>query len=491
MTDPVTDDLPELGFSRLLLVCAGSVAASYTPQWLHWLQLTYPELEITIVLTRSAERFVTRPALAARPGVMVASDVWPDEEAPARHVTWAEWAEAIVVYPATVHFMARLALGLADSPALLAAHCTTAPLAVAPALPPGALDTTACQQHWSALARRPQVVLVPPVRGRSVTTGREEAWGPPPLPEVLRALAEHRDQLSASPAAIRRPEPVAESGTGLLRTIVGTDGDGGYEWFRSPGPDAPEPFRSLGEVDRARLAAVGERGAARLVVGTVAGNGRVYQVRGRESVARRLLEHGAQDDLAGPLRAYGRLLRAVHDLPPSGALPPSPGMLRLGEWLAGRALSLRAAVVQGTVRHGLGEARWSRVVAWYRRVTTDPEITLTHGAPGVGALVLGTEPGTVDLLVGEDVAAQPWYVDLGWVVGELAELRWQVGTQSPAWQRLTDAAFEGYGRDLGTDWNRMVVLRILLHIQDFAAYAGGPGDWVDRYVGFVKYLVDL
>jgi phosphopantothenoylcysteine decarboxylase/phosphopantothenate--cysteine ligase len=181
----------------------------------------------------------------------------------------------------------------------------------------------------------------------------------------------------------------------------------------------------------------------------------------------------------------------VHDCAPAGPAAPSPGLLRLGDWLAGRARHPYPAVVREMLRRGLGEERWRRVTDWYRAILADPKVTLAHGAPGLGALVIGGEVGASDLLTGEDLAAQPWYVDLGWVVGELAELKWQAGGDTAAWQALTDALFDGYGRDLGDTWHRMVVLRILLHSHDFAAYAGGLGDWVDRYAGFLIYLVDL
>jgi phosphopantothenoylcysteine decarboxylase/phosphopantothenate--cysteine ligase len=82
-------------------------------------------------------------------------------------------------------------------------------------------------------------------------------------------------------------------------------------------------------------------------------------------------------------------------------------------------------------------------------------------------------------------------VDLGWVVGELVELKWQVGGDPGQWQRLTDALCDGYGRELGPDWHRMAALRVLLHVHDFAGYAGGTGDWLESYVGFLRFLIDL
>lgn len=187
---------PQLGVERLLLVSTGSAYATSLPFWLDWLRASYGGLEVSVVLTGSARRFVTRQALAHRVGGDVFFDEWPEDEVHARHVSLAEWAEALVVYPATLHYTARLALGLADSPSLLAAQCTRAPIAVAPALPPGGLDSAAFREHWANLSARPNVVMVPPEQGRSLTTGRMEAWVPPTLPEVIERLESRRSELA-------------------------------------------------------------------------------------------------------------------------------------------------------------------------------------------------------------------------------------------------------------------------------------------------------
>lgn len=190
-----TPHAPALGVERLLMVSTGSAYATSLPFWLDWLRASYTGLEVSVVLTGSARRFVTRQALAHRVAGDVLFDEWPEDEVHARHVALAEWAEALVVYPATLHYTARLALGLADSPSLLAAQCTRAPIAVAPALPPGGLDSPAFREHWSQLSARPNVVMVPPEQGRSLTTGRMEAWVPPTLPEVIERLEGRRVQL--------------------------------------------------------------------------------------------------------------------------------------------------------------------------------------------------------------------------------------------------------------------------------------------------------
>ncbi|RDI43476.1 flavoprotein [Nocardia mexicana] len=192
-------DTVALGDRRLVLVITGSVYADNMPFWLSWLQDNHPDLQLRVVITRSAQRFVTRQALQLRTRGEVSVDEWPEDSASARHVELSQWAEAIAVYPATFHFIARLATGFGDSPALLAAQCFSGPIAIAPALPPGGFQSPAFRSHWRALGDRRNVVLLPPHEGRSAETGKPGAWVPPLLPEALNEIERRRAELSAGP----------------------------------------------------------------------------------------------------------------------------------------------------------------------------------------------------------------------------------------------------------------------------------------------------
>ncbi|MCX4666004.1 flavoprotein [Streptomyces sp. NBC_01381] len=193
MTDPDNaagnGGLPPFGGRRLLYVVTGALSAAHTPFWVNWLGMSYPELEVRVAVTRSAERFVTRQALAPITPGDVFTDAWPSEASTvAPHVELAEWADTVVVNPATFSFVARLATGLADTPVMLALQCTRAAVAVAPSLPPGGVDSEAFAKHAAALRARRNVVLAPPVMGLSVTTGRNDAALNAPLPDVITAL---------------------------------------------------------------------------------------------------------------------------------------------------------------------------------------------------------------------------------------------------------------------------------------------------------------
>ena len=242
--------VPELGISRMLLVVTGSVSAADLPFWVEWLRASYPDLQIRVVVTRSAERFVTRVALAGRSGGEAFLDAWPDDESVARHVEWERWAQAIVVYPATLNFIARLALGLADTPAMLAAQCATVPVVLAPALPPGGLDSAAYQLHWTALHARRNVAVAPPRPGASVTTGQEDAWVPALMPDVLELVEQRRVELATGAGAVTAGGGVPR-GPGAGMTAAAARGAGGHD-DRHSGAGGPVRHRAAPDDDLRR-----------------------------------------------------------------------------------------------------------------------------------------------------------------------------------------------------------------------------------------------
>ncbi|MER6178216.1 flavoprotein [Streptosporangium sp. NPDC001681] len=184
---------PPFHAERLLILATGSLGAAFLPYWLNWLRRSYRSLDVRVVVTRSAERFVSRQAIAALIGKDVPVDAWPDVPAPeSPHADYAIWPDTVMVYPATYHFLGRFANGLADTPMLLALQCTSALIGIAPALPPGATRSYAYQQHRAAIEGRPNVVVVDPVPVLSTHTRGRDALGAAPLSTLIERLAELR-----------------------------------------------------------------------------------------------------------------------------------------------------------------------------------------------------------------------------------------------------------------------------------------------------------
>ena len=121
---------------------------------------------VNTIMSYGATQFVTPLAFRSithRAGVTDSFD--PDSEYSVEHVALAQQANVIVVAPATVHCIAKLALGLADDPlttTIVAAKC---PLVVAPAMDGNMYDHPATQANLATLQER-GVVIAGPGTGR-------------------------------------------------------------------------------------------------------------------------------------------------------------------------------------------------------------------------------------------------------------------------------------------------------------------------------------
>ena len=118
---------------RVLLGITGGVAA-YKAAALVRL-LVRAGMDVRVVMTQAATRFITPTTLQALSGQKVWTDLWdsdvPDHMA---HIELSRDRDLVVIAPATADFIAKTVLGLADdllSSLVLAREC---PLLVAPAM---------------------------------------------------------------------------------------------------------------------------------------------------------------------------------------------------------------------------------------------------------------------------------------------------------------------------------------------------------------------
>ncbi|MFD8980129.1 peptide terminal cysteine decarboxylase LxmD [Streptomyces sp. NPDC059564] len=183
-------DVPDSGSRRVLVVGTGALGVAFLPFWINWLRNAHPETEIRVALTRSALRFVSADAIAVLSGREVFIDDWSEfSGVDVPHVELARWADLVLVHPATLHFVSRYALGITDTPLLLALQSTGAVVGVAPSLPPAAHKSPVVQGHLDVLRARPGVVLAPTVPAVSASTGELEDGGSAPLNELYDLCA--------------------------------------------------------------------------------------------------------------------------------------------------------------------------------------------------------------------------------------------------------------------------------------------------------------
>ena len=129
-------------------------------------KLTQAGATVDTIMSYGATRFVTPLAFRSITHRPVVTDTFdPDSELSVEHVALAQWADIVVVAPATAHLIAKVATGLADDPLTTTILATEAPIVVAPAMDGHMYDNAATQENLSRLQSR-GIAIVGPASGR-------------------------------------------------------------------------------------------------------------------------------------------------------------------------------------------------------------------------------------------------------------------------------------------------------------------------------------
>ncbi len=198
--DP-TPPRPAAGLRRVVLGISGAVAAVDAPaviRGLHGLGC-----DVRVALTRNATRLVSRAALDALTHHAVWTGLWQrDAGTPVPHVNLAEWAELVVVCPASATTLSRIATG--DCSDLVAAivAATRAPVIVVPSMNDAMYESPAVQANLAALRDHGRHV-VHPALGVEVAHrphARPARLGPaPPAGAVLDIIGHILGELAKPP----------------------------------------------------------------------------------------------------------------------------------------------------------------------------------------------------------------------------------------------------------------------------------------------------
>lgn len=118
---------------RVLLIVGGGIAAYKACELVRLLRKAGHQ--VTPVLTKAGEQFVTPMALAALSGSPVYTSLWDlKDEVEMGHIELSRAADFILVCPATADLLAKMAAGLADDLATTLLLATDKPVVVAPAM---------------------------------------------------------------------------------------------------------------------------------------------------------------------------------------------------------------------------------------------------------------------------------------------------------------------------------------------------------------------
>ncbi len=149
---------------RIALGVTGGVAAYKAAELVRRLQ--QEQIEIQVVMTRSAQEFVAPLTFAALTGQKVITQLF-GAEAPANvesaieHIAVAQRIDALVIAPATADIIAKLARGVADDFLTTLYLATTAPVVVAPAMNVNMWEHAATRENVQILRDRGVRVIAP------------------------------------------------------------------------------------------------------------------------------------------------------------------------------------------------------------------------------------------------------------------------------------------------------------------------------------------
>ena len=137
---------------RVLLGVTGSIAAYKSAELVRLLKEC--GAEVRVILTDSAEKFITPLTLETLSGNPVGSSLWETRSMGTHHIAEARWAEVAVIAPASANSIARLAHGFAND--LLSAEILAfqGKVLIAPAMNPVMWENPATQANVATLRGR-------------------------------------------------------------------------------------------------------------------------------------------------------------------------------------------------------------------------------------------------------------------------------------------------------------------------------------------------
>jgi phosphopantothenoylcysteine decarboxylase/phosphopantothenate--cysteine ligase len=152
---------------RVTVGVSGGIAAYKAAELVRALQCQ--ALEVHVVMTGAAVKFIQPLTFAALTGHKVIASLWDEwdsaeataEQNGIEHIGEAQWTDALVVAPATANILAKFAHGIADDFLTTLVLATRAPVLVAPAMNVNMWEHPATQANLEILKQRGVRVVEP------------------------------------------------------------------------------------------------------------------------------------------------------------------------------------------------------------------------------------------------------------------------------------------------------------------------------------------
>ena len=158
---------------HIVIGISGGIAAYKIPELIRILRKAGAEVKVTT--TKNALEFVTELTLQTLSGNKVYSDVFAAiNEHSTEHISLPDWADIMIVAPATANVLGKMANGIADD-ALTTTFCAMRkPVVIAPAMNDKMYECPATQKAMRELAEWPNVTMLDCAEGELAcgTTGK-------------------------------------------------------------------------------------------------------------------------------------------------------------------------------------------------------------------------------------------------------------------------------------------------------------------------------
>ena len=175
---------------NILIGVTGGIAAYKIPSLIRG--ITKEGGRVRVVMTESAKEFVTPLTLSTLSGNEVVVGTFPEEttntiNGSTWHVTLSQWADAMLIAPATANTIAKLAHGYADNAVTTLALALRCPLVISPSMDVDMWRHPTTEANLASL-REQGCIILPPEQGE-LASG---LIGPGRLPEldiIIKAIA--------------------------------------------------------------------------------------------------------------------------------------------------------------------------------------------------------------------------------------------------------------------------------------------------------------
>lgn len=149
---------------HILVGISGGIAAYKIPELIRQLRKAGAEVQVTT--TKNALEFVTSLTLQTVSGHKVYSDVFAAiNEHSTEHISLPDWADMMLIAPATANLLCKMAHGIADDALTTTFAAMRKPVVIAPAMNTNMYESPATQQAMHQLAQWNNITMLDAANG--------------------------------------------------------------------------------------------------------------------------------------------------------------------------------------------------------------------------------------------------------------------------------------------------------------------------------------